>query len=76
MKKNKILMFAAATMLLASCGGGGGGRPNFGDNEYPVVTVGTSSTTMQTTYPATIKGVQDVQISPKVGGFITRINVK
>ena len=76
MKMKKILMLAAATMLLASCGGGGGGRPNFGDNEYPVVTVGTSSTTMQTTYPATIKGVQDVQISPKVGGFITKIHVK
>ena len=76
MKKNKILMFAAATMLLASCGGGGGGRPNFGDNEFPVVTVGTSSADMQTTYPATIKGVQDVQICPKVQGFITRINVK
>ena len=73
--KKKILLFAAATMLLASCGGGGG-RPTFGDNEYPVVTVGTSSTQMQTTYPATIKGVQDVQISPKVQGFITQINVK
>jgi membrane fusion protein (multidrug efflux system) len=73
--KKKILLFAAATMLLASCGGGGG-RPNFGDNEYPVVTVGTSSTQMQTTYPATIKGVQDVQICPKVQGFITKINVK
>ena len=75
MKKNKILLFAAATVLLASCGGGGG-RPSFGDNEYPVVTVGTSSTQMQTTYPATIKGVQDVQICPKVQGFITQINVK
>ena len=75
MKKNKILMFAAATLLLASCGGGGG-RPNFGDNEYPVTTVGTSSADMQTTYPAAIKGVQDVQISPKVAGFITKINVK
>ena len=68
-------MLAAATMLLASCGGGGG-RPTFGDNEYPVTTVGTSSTDMQTTYPAAIKGVQDVQISPKVAGFITQINVK
>ncbi|MBR2096393.1 MAG: efflux RND transporter periplasmic adaptor subunit [Prevotella sp.] len=75
MKKNKILMFAAATLLLASCGGGGG-RPTFGDNEYPVLTVGTSSTQMQTTYPAIIKGVQDVQICPKVQGFITQINVK
>ena len=71
----KVLLFAAATMLLASCGGGGG-RPTFGDNEFPVVTVGTSSTTMQSTYPATIKGVQDVEIHPKVQGFITQINVK
>ncbi len=75
MKKNKILMFAAASLLLASCGGGGG-RPQFGDNEYPVLAVGTSSTQMQTTYPAVIKGVQDVQICPKVQGFITQINVK
>ena len=73
--KKKILMFAAGAVLMASCGGGGG-RPTFGDNEYPVVTVGTSSTQMQTTYPATIKGVQDVQICPKVQGFITQINVK
>ena len=75
MEKSKFLMFAAAAVLMASCGGGGG-RPTFGDNEYPVVTVGTSSTQMQTTYPATIKGVQDVQICPKVQGFITQINVK
>ncbi len=71
----KVLMFAAASMLLASCGGGGG-RPSFGDNEFPVVTVGTSSTTMQSTYPAIIKGVQDVEIHPKVQGFITQINVR
>jgi membrane fusion protein (multidrug efflux system) len=31
---------------------------------------------MQSTYPATIKGVQDVEIHPKVQGFITQINVK
>ena len=75
MKKNKIFMLAAAAVLLASCGGGGG-RPTFGDNEFPVLTVGTSSAAMQSTYPAAIKGVQDVQISPKVQGFITQINVK
>ena len=76
MKSKKILMLAASALLLASCGGGGGGRPSFGDNEYPVLEVGTSSASSQVTYPASIKGVQDVQISPKVSGFITQINVK
>ena len=75
MKKIKFYAIAAAALVLASCGGGGG-RPSFGDNEYPVLAVGTQSSTTQTTYPATIKGVQDVQISPKVAGFITQINVK
>ena len=74
MKKNKFCLFAAVALLASSCGGGG--RASFGDNEYPVVTVGTSNTTMQSTYPATIKGVQDVEIHPKVQGFITQIHVK
>ena len=68
-------MIAALAATLVSCGGGGG-RPTFGDNEFPVVTVGTSSADMQTTYPATIKGVQDVEIRPKVQGFLVQINVK
>jgi len=76
MKKTKFLFLAASALLLSSCGKSGGGRPSFGDNEYPVVTVGISSASMQTTFPATIKGVQDVQISPKVSGFITKIFVK
>ena len=71
----KVLMFAAVAATLVSCGGGGG-RPQFGDNEYPVATVGTSSADMQSTYPATIKGVQDVEIRPKATGFITQVNVK
>ena len=69
------MMMAAIAATLVSCSGGGG-RPTFGDNEFPVVTVGTQSAASQATYPASIKGVQDVQISPKVGGFITQINVK
>jgi len=76
MKKSQFLVLAASALLLVSCGGNGGGRPTFGDNEYPVVTVGTQSASSQATYPASIKGVQDVQINPKVQGFITQINVK
>ena len=71
----KILMLAAVAATLVSCGGGGG-RPTFGDNEFPVTTAGTSSADMQSTYPAAIKGVQDVEIRPKAQGFLTQINVK
>lgn len=75
MKMKKMMMLAAVAATLVSCGGGGG-RPQFGDDEYPVTTVGTSSADMQSTYPAVIKGVQDVEIRPKATGFITQINVK
>ena len=75
MKTKRMMMLAALSAMLVSCGGGGG-RPSFGDNEYPVVTAGTSSADMQTTYPATIKGVQDVEIRPKASGFLVQINVK
>lgn len=75
MKMNKTLILAAiAATLLASCGGKGG--MNLGDNEYPVKTVSTSNADMQTTYPATIKGIQDVEIRPKISGFITKVCVQ
>ena len=74
--KKKILVVAVVAAMVVSCGGGGGGRPNFGDNEYPVLAAGTSTADMQTVYPAVIKGVQDVEIRPKASGFLVQINVK
>ena len=77
MNKPKILLIAVLTVVLASCGGGkSGGKPNFGDNEYAVRTVQGQNADLQTTYPATIKGVQDVVIRPKVSGFITKLCLK
>ncbi|MDE6013125.1 MAG: efflux RND transporter periplasmic adaptor subunit [Prevotella sp.] len=75
MKMRRMLLVAGAATMLMACGGGGG-RPNFGDNEYPVETVTTQNTDLQTTYPATITGIQDVEIRPKVSGFLTEIRVK
>lgn len=75
MKKNFIMATGVSfVLLLASCGGKGG--MNFGDNEFPVKTVGTSNAETETSYPATIKGIQDVEIRPKVSGFITKVCVK
>jgi membrane fusion protein (multidrug efflux system) len=76
MKIKNCLFVAALAAALVSCGGKGRqGLPNFGDNEFAVRTVGTQSADLQNTYPATIKGIQDVQVSPKVSGFITRVLV-
>lgn len=71
MKKNKVLLFAALAAMLVSCGSQQG-KPNFGDNEYAVITVETQSSEMETTYPATIQGSRDVEIRPKIAGFITK----
>ena len=77
MKSNKFLLIAAFAALLVSCGGGKKqGKPDFGDNEYAVRTIQGQDANLQTTYPATIKGVQDVEIRPKVSGFITKMCVK
>ncbi len=42
---------------------------------YPVFDISTQSTTLNSDYPATIEGIQDVDIRPKVDGFIERIYV-
>ena len=74
MKRNRIFLFSAIAAVLVSCGKKGG--MDFVDNEFPVETVKSQNASMQTTYPATFKGIQDVEIRPKVAGFITRVCVR
>lgn len=76
MKKNKVLLLAALAVVMASCGSKQQGKPDFGDNEYAVRTIGGQNSEIETSYPATIKGVQDVEIRPKISGFITKLCVK
>ena len=76
MRIKTILLAAIAAPLLVSCGGKSGGMPNFGDNEFAVRTVEASSASLQTTYPATVKGIHDVEVRPMVSGFITKVCVQ
>lgn len=76
MKIKSILAVAIVAVALTSCGSkSGGGLANLANDHYPVVTVGASTSDMQTTFPATIKGIQDVTVSPKVSGFLTSVLV-
>lgn len=74
MKRDKILLFAFIVAVLVSCGQKG--NTDFNDNEFPIETVKSQSTSMQTSYPTSLKGIQDVEIRPKVAGFITQVCVK
>lgn len=74
-RKFSLVVVGIAATLLASCGKSGGGMPNFGDDEFAVSTIASTNAALQTTYPATIKGIQDVEVRPKVSGFITKVLV-
>ena len=41
-----------------------------GDDEFTVVAVQSTASQQSTSYPATIKGIQDIEVRPRVSGFI------
>ena len=74
--KSLVSRFALLTMAVAalsSCGGQGGA--SMGDNEFAVMTVQSASSRQSTSYPATIKGTQDIEVRPQVSGHIVRLCV-
>lgn len=66
-------MSLALLLALVSCGEKQG-MPE-ANNEYAVITVQATDAQLETSYPATIKGLEDIEIRPKVSGFITRLCV-
>lgn len=45
-------------------------------NQYEVMTISLSDKTLSTSYPATIKGRQDIEIRPQISGLITEVRVQ
>ena len=71
---SRLAIFTAAMTVLSSCGGGQSGM-KLGDDEFTVVAVQSTASQQSTSYPATIKGVQDIEVRPQVSGFIVKLCV-
>lgn len=73
-KTQRIPLFALTlSLMLASCGNKGFHiEPN---KKFAVTTLQPSNVELKSSYPATIRGKQDVEIRPQVAGFITKLCV-
>ena len=70
----KKIAYLALALALTACGDKKNGMPT-ANNEFAVVKLETAVADLNTSYPATIKGIQDVEIRPKVAGHITSVLV-
>lgn len=64
-----------AMLAITSCSKKKNALGDSGVQEYVVETVSPANAEQTTSYPATIKGKQDIEIRPKVAGFITKLCV-
>lgn len=70
----KKIAYLAIVLTLCACGGNQTQMPE-ASNDFAVVTVQPTEANLNTSYPATIKGIQDTEIRPKIAGHITKVLV-
>ena len=71
---HRVALVACGLAVLTACGGGQGGM-KLGDDQFAVEAVSVTNSLQTEQYPATIKGVQDIEIHPQVSGFIVKLCV-
>ena len=71
--QSKLIAICATGFILFSCGNSQSGK--MGDDEFAVTTVNATSSDQTISYPATIKGTQDIEVRPQVSGFIVKLYV-
>ena len=71
--QSKFIAICATGFILFSCGNSQTGK--MGDDEFAVATVNETSSNQTISYPATIKGTQDIEVRPQVSGFIVKLYV-
>lgn len=70
--KKIAYLFLAATLV--ACNGKKQEMPA-ASNDFAVVTLASDTAELVTSYPATLKGVEDIEIRPRVAGQITKVLV-
>jgi membrane fusion protein (multidrug efflux system) len=75
MKNRSFLGAIAALLIVASCGKKEEQAPAPGPMPFPVQTVAKEDATIYEEYTANLEGQQNVEIRPKVNGFIQKIYV-
>jgi membrane fusion protein (multidrug efflux system) len=78
MNKQSFLSILAASLIIASCGKNdksaqAGGAPQI--KEYKTVTLQPESAILYSDFPASIQGQQNIEIRPRVEGYIDKIYV-
>lgn len=75
MKLVKLTYGILALTMFASCGSNNQTNQEAPEQEYPVMALSKQDANMQSVYPATIKGQEDIEIRPRVDGYIEAIYV-
>lgn len=73
--KTNHLLAVMSLFLLASCSSEEATAPVGGIKPYQVLTLEKQNTTIQTSYPAILEGIENVDIHPKIDGFVDKIAV-
>ena len=69
--------FAVIFLFLTSCTERENEKEGEGEPilDYPVLTLSLRSATLQNVYPATLEGQQNIEIRPKIDGFVEEIYI-
>jgi len=78
MDLKKIVLGATALLVMASCGNKNANplaQQDTSPQEYPTMVLAKQNVELETVYPVSIKGQEDIEIRPRIDGFVEDIYV-
>ncbi len=69
------ILMATGGLMLSSCKGKSDQQQAMQAPELAVITVSATDASLETAYPASLEGSNDVEIRPQISGFLTKVNV-